>query len=1105
MRISLSGDVRATVNGTAVELGGAKSRILFAALALSAGSPVPVARLIELVWGQRPPRTAGKTLQSYVARLRSSCGAEWFDRVGDGYRLLTEPDNVDLVRFERLLERGEISAALDLWRGVPFGGLRSDGLDPIVARLTERFMTATEDDLEVRVGGGEGAALVGRLTELTSEHPSRERLWGLLMLALYQAGRQGDALRAFATARRHLVDELGVDPGPALADLEQRILAHDSDLATTESTRPVAASPSGTVTFLFTDVEDSTRLWQRSPEAMMMALERHDAILRSAIEQHAGHVFTTAGDSFAAAFTRAADAVAAAIDAQQSFGSEQWPEETDVRVRMGISTGEAQERNGDYFGLAVNRAARVMSIGNGGQILLASVTASLVDGVDLVDLGEHRLKDIPGTERLFGVVAEGLVVEFAPLRPPTNTPNNLPSEVDAFIGRATDVARVLAAVESSRLVTLTGTGGSGKTRLAVRASTELLSQFSDGVWSIELAPVSEGSAVPFVAGSAVGAVQQPGKSMLESLVDSLAARKVLLILDNCEHLLDETVELVGAIQARCPTVRMLATSREALGVQGEQLISVKSLPTDEGAELFATRAQAAGTEVSQTDPAVRRIVDQLDGLPLAIELAAARTRGLSVADLEARLVDRFRLLRGNSRGRVERHQTLWNTVTWSHQLLDPVERSVFDRLSVFAGGFTLEAAAAVCATDGIHELDIEDAILSLVERSMVIAEPGPDGTRYRLLETLRQFGENQILATAQLEDLRRVHSRWYADFADRAAAGAKGPNGVVWTWRLRAELDNYRAVVYGPDVRAARRILVSLEDRPLAWEMYEPIDWAMALSKPAAPGDADWIGMVLWAAFTAEFVARTDESAAMVTDVDPDAIPSGKLTYRWLIHQILRAVAAGDAAAQLLSEAYAVAAELDDDWDRLYSVGYIGYLAVTAGQLELAAEIWDQLTADPIRDTLPTAEASLKAWHAFYLIAVGEGAAYDELERGRRLCRDCGNTTLQRAAEAYQIPFLIERGDLQRAKTQIAEVVSHYVRAGSHLLLWLALHNLTRLLADTSHDDAREIWAELANRGDYAGPALRADLEDRLGPPGEPRLTDDELMTRSLELVRQLS
>ena len=1104
MRICLSGDVRATVDGVGVELGGVKSRILFAALALGAGSPVPVTRLIELVWGQQPPRTAAKTLQSYIARLRGSCGATWFERVGDGYRLVIEPDWVDLVRFEALLDQGEFGAALDLWRGVPFGGLRSDGLDPVVARLTERYMTATEDDLEMRVGRGEGAALVGRLRELTLEHPSRERLWGLLMLALYQSGRQGDALRAFATARRHLIDELGVEPGPALADIEQQILSHRSDLPVGESERP-STSPSGTVTFLFTDIQGSTSLWERHPEAMTPALERHDAIVRSAIERYGGYVFSAAGDSFAAAFERAGDALAAAIDAQRSLCSEEWPEGAEIRVRMGACTGEAQERNGDYFGAAVNRAERVMSLGHGGQILVASVTASLVDDLELVDLGPHRLDGVPGTERVFGVAAEGLAAEYLLPRSPTETPGNLPSEVDAFVGRTDDVARVLAAVEASRLVTLTGAGGVGKTRLAIRASTGLMAEFPDGIWLVELAPISESSAIQFVVGSTVGAVQQPGKSMLESLIASLAAQRVLVILDNCEHLLEESAELVRLIQTRCPTVRILATSREALGVPGEHVVLVESLPPTEGAELFATRAQAAGADVSRADPAVSRIVERLDGLPLAIELAAARTRSLSVAEIEARLVERFRLLRGSSRGRTERQQTLWNTVAWSHQLLDPVERSVFDRLSVFAGGFTLEAATAICTAESVDELDVEDAILRLVDRSMVIAEPGLDGTRYRLLETLRQFGENQMLATAQLEDLRHVHSRWYADFTDRAALGVKGPDGVVWIRRLRAELDNYRAVVYGPDVQSARRILVNLEDRALAWEMYEPIDWALALAKPAAPGDADWIGVVLWAAFTAEFVARTDESATMVADIDPDAIPSGKLTYRWLIHQILRAVAAGDGVAQLLSEAYAVAAELDDDWDRLYSIGYIGYLAVAAGQAELAAEIWNQVADDPARDNLPTAEASLRAWHGFYLDAVDDARAYDEYEHARRLCRECGNTTLQRGAEAYQIPFLIERGDLRRAKTQIAEVVTHYVRAGSHLLLWLALHNLALLLAETSQDDAREIWAELADRGDFAGPARRAELEDRLGPPGEPKLDDDELMARSLELVRQLS
>jgi predicted ATPase/class 3 adenylate cyclase len=802
--------------------------------------------------------------------------------------------------------------------------------------------------------------------------------------------------------------------------------------------------PSGTVTFLFTDIEGSTQLWETDRAAMQDALARHDEILQGVFADHEGFVFSAGGDGFCVAFARADTAVEAAVAAQRGLGAESWPPGTAIRVRMGLHTGEAHERDGNYFGPALNHVGRLHAVAHGGQIVVSETTESVVRAVvEFVDLGVHELKDVGGSSPVFQVAADGLEREFPALRTVTSTvevssPNNLPLAVDGFVGRADDLVGVVAALADSKLVTLTGVGGTGKTRLAVEAAAELLPRFVDGVWLVELAPVSEAAAVPFVVGTAVGAVQQPGKSMSDSLLGSLATRELLLILDNCEHLLDEVAGLVSAIESRCPSVKVLATSREGLGLRGERLVPVGSLPAAEAADLFTARAHDAATEVVASDPIVGRIVERLDGLPLAIELAAARTRGLTVAEIEERLTERFRLLRGSSRGRVERHQTLWNTVAWSHQLLDETERLVFDRLSVFAGGFTLEAATNVCAADGVDEFDVEDAVLGLVERSMVVAEAGSDGTRYRLLETLRQFGETQLLDAGTIDQSRSHHARWYAEFAQQACAGSKGPDGIEWSRRLRAEVDNYRAVIYSDDLASARRILAALEHWPIWWEAFEFIDWAMAVLDPPAPSDPDWIGTALWAAALTTFLPGNENCGAIVANIDPDAIPPGLSSYLWLWHQVGDAILAGDDTVPFLQPMLDVATSLDDVWDRRFWTSYVAYLNLIASRLTTAEEIWETLDYDPATNTSPTLEAGVDFVYAMYLAAVSDPTAYDRFESCRALSADCGMTLLEHLVVTFQVPLLIGQGDFLTAQQRIVETVFEHIRTGSLLAPKLA-------------------------------------------------------------------
>src|SRR5271165_4514517 len=454
------------------------------------------------------------------------------------------------------------------------------------------------------------------------------------------------------------------------------------------------AAPSGVVTFLFTDVEGSTRRWEADADEMRAALAAHDEVLRRAIEAHGGWLFKHTGDGVCAAFASPRSAVDAAVAAQR---------ELELPVRMGIATGEAELRDGDYFGTVLNRAARVMAAGHGGQILLAESTAGLLSGVDLVDLGPRRLRDLPTAIGVFQVRAPGLRTDFPPLRALDTNPGNLRPAATSFIGRESELDEVRAAVKTHRFVTLTGVGGVGKTRLALEVAARLADEFPDGVWVFELAAVADPAAVPDAVAAVVGITQQPGKTVTESVASALEGRSRLLVLDNCEHVVDSVPDLIEAILAASATVTILATSREGLGVGEEQLWRVPSLDVNSGTEsaavnLFVDRAHSVVSDFSLAQPgeadAVVEICRRLDGIPLAIELAASRMASMTASEVRDRLDQRFRLLVGSRRG-LARHHTLRHAVAWSYELLDEPEKALLERCSVFAGGFDLRSACAV--------------------------------------------------------------------------------------------------------------------------------------------------------------------------------------------------------------------------------------------------------------------------------------------------------------------------------------------------------------------------------------------------------------------------
>jgi predicted ATPase/class 3 adenylate cyclase len=570
------------------------------------------------------------------------------------------------------------------------------------------------------------------------------------------------------------------------------------------------------MTLLFTDIEGSTALLQRAGEEIYArALAEHHALIRSSLAAHDGTELTMMGDGFFAAFSSPRACVAAAAAMQQALQSHSWPGDGEpLRVRMGVHTGEAEQTAAGPVGLDVHRAARIAAVAHGGQILLSETVAALVrhllpDGTTLTDLGVHRLKDLGRPERIFQLTAPGLPAEFPVLRSLGNPAllNNLPAELSTFVGRATELKEILPLVESSRLVTLTGAGGSGKTRMGLQAAAELLDGTGDGVWLVELAAVTDADSVPSAIAAVLGVAAQPGRAVLDTLVDALAPQRLLIVLDNCEHLVDACARTADAILRRCPRVHLLATSREPLGISGETIYPVPSmsLPAEDdvgsapaelsdAVALFVDRARQQGVRLAadaSSGPLIASICRRLDGMPLAIELAAARLRSLSLPDLRDRLDQRFRLLIGGSRAALARQQTLLATVAWSYSLLDRAEQRLLLRLAVFPESFDLAGAEAVCGVAGIDRLDVAGLLGSLVNKSLVGTEQGPENLRYRLLETIRQFAAERLAeADDEAAAMSAAHCEHFVSVAQRAGAHLTGPDQGRWFAVLDAERAN---------------------------------------------------------------------------------------------------------------------------------------------------------------------------------------------------------------------------------------------------------------------------------------------------------------------------
>ena len=575
--------------------------------------------------------------------------------------------------------------------------------------------------------------------------------------------------------------------------------------------------PDGTVTFLFTDIEGSTRLWEAHPESMRVSLARHDALMREAITGSNGYVFKTIGDAFCAAFATAAQGVQAVLAAQLALKNERWPEETPIRVRMALHTGAVERRDDDYFGPPVNRVARLLATAHGEQSILSQTTYDLVrdslpPGVSLHDLGTHLLKDLARPEQVFQLRHPALRAEFPTIRSLSNQPNNLPLQLTSFVGREAEIERVKSLLESYRLVTLSGAGGSGKTRLSLQVAADLLETFPDGVWLVELAAVQDSDQVGRAVADILAIQERKDQLLSSTIAEQVRSKKILLVLDNCEHLVESCARLADALLKSCPGLKIIATSREALGIPSEVTFRVPPLSIPDlsarvtpaslshfaAVRLFIDRAVQASPSFTVTNdnaPAVASVCCRLDGIPLAIELAAARVRSLSIEQIESRLGQRFSLLTGGSRAALPRQQTLRALIDWSYDLLQPDEKTVLQRLSVFSGGCDLEAAEDVCADENVLGWQVSENLLALVDKSLVVIQEHRSHRRYHLLESIREYARERLSESGDANEYADRHFDTFLRLTRSAEPHLRGPQQKDWMDRLDQDWDNIHAAL----------------------------------------------------------------------------------------------------------------------------------------------------------------------------------------------------------------------------------------------------------------------------------------------------------------------
>jgi predicted ATPase/class 3 adenylate cyclase len=802
-----------------------------------------------------------------------------------------------------------------------------------------------------------------------------------------------------------------------------------------------------TATFLFTDLENSTPLWENHPALMQELAAQHDTLMREAIEAHRGRVVKTTGDGFHAIFETAADGVAAAVAGQQAMIGELWPAETGpLRVRMGLHTGESREREGDYYGPEVNRAARVMGLANGGQVLISEATAALIrtalpPDVSLTDLGEHRLRGLVVPEQIFQICHPALQLEFPPLKSLSAYRHNLRVQRSTFIGREKELVNVKHLLKETHVLTLLGPGGTGKTRLMLEAAEEVIGDFADGVWLVELAPLTDASLIAERVAAALNVQEQPGRTMLDTLDDYLRRKELLLLLDNVEHMVRESAEFAEYLLERCPTLKILVTGREALFIEGETTLQIPSLslPTSdehsnleaisvsEGVQLFLDRARNVHPDFELTEAnatPIAEIVRRLDGIPLALELAAARLRMLKAEQIAERLNDRFRLLTGGRRTALARQQTLQALIDWSWNLLDEKERLLLQRLSVFSGGWTLEAALAVAGDEHLGEFAIFDLLEQLVNKSLVTVNyPTIGEARYGMLESIRQYGRDRLFEAGEGAGLSDRHADYYVTFAEEAGRHLSQSKMLPWVERIRLELDNLRVV-----------LAWTLEDRPelalriggnlLSFEVHwltprEARTWLEpAVEKTRSLKDkdvskvqnADFIKALISLGITHEIQGRfasalpfLEESAQLAREIDESRL--------WVI-SIARKAVGGWFNLPLegmleLEEAIAISRENGFEDELVWSTGIYALALSAQGRTELAMSHLEEVSEITQRIDNPLSNASLYRTRGLLTKIQGD------LDEAKRL--------ILLSIENYEV--LKDRRNIIRGQSEVAHIL----------------------------------------------------------------------------------
>ncbi len=850
------------------------------------------------------------------------------------------------------------------------------------------------------------------------------------------------------------------------------------------------ALPEGVVTFLFTDIEGSTHLIQKHGEAWADLLTTHYELLGEPLSRNGGIQVGTRGDAVFVAFASAADALTGAVEAQAAVSNFPWPDPP-LRVRMGLHTGEAVVRNGDYVGLAVHEAARICAAGHGGQVLCSASALHHAGGAPanatVVDLGRHRLKDLPSPTHLWQLSRDDLRTQFPGVRADA-VPGNLPKPITSFIGRIDERGDAAERIRrGATLVTITGTGGSGKTRLALQVASDVVDGFAQGAWLVELAGVTDSAQVADAVASSLD-LREHNRASNSSLAAALAGRALLLILDNCEHVLEPVAALVADLLTHCPQLVVLATSQEALGIPGESVLPVGAMVDAEALQLFTDRAAERRPGFALTDAnfsTVTAICRRLDGIPLAIELAAGRVAALSVDEIAARLNDQFRLLTGGSRAAMARQQTLRATVDWSHNLLEPDEQTLFARLAAFFGGWNLEAGVAVAAYGALSDLDVMDGLSRLVARSLVVVEEQDGASRYRMLATIKQYALDRLKDSGELEVARDRHATFFRALALTAEPELTGPNQSEWLTRLGAEDANLRASL---DWLGA----AALEPAVALWRYWLVRgDWA---------GGRGWIeqGLDDLDGVDARLVARALDAAGALATEEGDNEGAERLlnaalvrwrslddpggTARTLNH--LGALARNrfayeEARAQLI-DALNAATAANDDRHRAIALRNLGTLASKQGDTEAASPLYEEALALARLEGDKRVIATLT--HELSRVAFDDGnraAAHALADEGHALARDLGDRRMLAEHLTVLAGLATADGDEAAAAARLEEALNLWHRLGSpNAIAWLhttlgemALTHGDAAAARRHFDQAADAWRD---KGDT--PALARAL-----------------------------